>query len=318
MRVPATLLALAIGWTLGMPVDAWSGKTQGINFDGGPSGGVYTTFATGIAELINEKMPSVRVVVEPSAGSVSNLLRVNSGDIDMAIAAASDIDRGKRGLLDEHPSPLTDVKAVSRLYGEYAQLAVLAGSPIKSLADLAGKRVAVGARGSGTLTAARRFFEGVGLWDKIKPQYASYDLAAQDFLSIRVDAVWQMVGYPSKSLKEISKKTPIRLIALGKGAKEAVFFEKHPYYLPGTIPAGTYQGVDHDVATFQDQAIWVVSKDLDPEFVYRALGTLFSAEGLKHMNGVHPIAQQLDVNEGRRAVTIPLHPGARRFWAERE
>lgn len=315
MRTVAHLLTLAC-WLLAAN-GAWAGELRKVTFYGGPAGGVYTRIATGISELLAKDIPEVRVTVVPAAGSVSNLAHVNADQHVMAIALASAIDRERHGDSKAPAPPLANVTAVARLFGEYAHLAVLQQSSVQAPADLAARRVAVGARGSGTLTAAESFFRGVGLWKRILPDYSSYDLAARDFLSGNVHAVWQMIAYPSPSLREISGKAPIRLIPLRAEARASGLYAGNAHFTPGVIPAGTYRGVDYDVPTFQDQAIWVASRDLDPEFVYRALSIVFSPAGLEHLRTVHPATRELVQAEGRRDLPLPLHPGARRYWTGR-
>lgn len=300
-----------------------SGNTRGsedrkVTFDGGPAGGTYLIFAEGLAELLNQRMPSVRIAVNPSGGSITNLIRVDTGKIDMALASASDIELGKNRRLEEYPDAINKVRAVARLFNEYAHLAVLKNSNIRTLADLKGKRVAVGTRGSGTYAAARRFFRSVGLWEEIKPEYASFDLVVKDFLSGQVEAVWQIVGYPSASLEEICRHTSLRLIDLSEAADDSAFYAAHPYYSPGTIPAGAYSCVDAGAETFKDQAVWVASKKVKDEIVFEALTHLFSAEGLEQMKKVHPAARDLDPDGAARDLAIPFHPGARRYWQSRK
>ena len=314
----ATLLTLLLLWTVWLSGTARGEEIRELSFDGGPAGGTYLVFAEGLAELLNRKMPAVRITVNPSGGSITNLIRLDTGKIDMALASASDIELGKKGRLKEYPDSLTGVRAVARLYDEYAHLAVLKDSSIRTLADLKGKRVAVGSRGSGTFAAARRFFRSVGMWEEIKPEYASFDLVVKDFLSGQVEAVWQIVGYPSASLKEICRHTSLRLIDLSKAADGSDFYTEHPYYSPGTIPAGAYSCVDAEAETFRDQAVWVASKKVKDKIVFEALSHLFSAGGLKEMKSVHPASRDLKPGEAARELAIPFHPGAKRYWESRQ
>jgi TRAP transporter TAXI family solute receptor len=314
----ATLLTLLLLWTAWLPGSARGAETKEVSFDGGPAGGTYLVFAEGLAELLNRKMPAVRITVNPSGGSIANLIRLDTGKIDMALASASDIELGKNGRLKEYSVSFKGVRAVARLFDEYAHLAVLENSSIRTLADLKGKRVAVGTRGSGTFAAARRFFRSVGMWEEIKPEYASFDLVVKDFLSGQVEAVWQIDGYPSASLKEICRHTSLRLIDLSKAADGSDFYSEHPYYSPGTIPAGAYSCVDAEAETFRDQAVWVASKKVKDQIVFEALSHIFSAEGLKEMQNVHPTGRELDPDKAARDLAIPFHPGAKRYWESQQ
>lgn len=291
-------------------------KMREMTFGGGPAGGVFTLVARGMADLFHREIPSTQLVVNPSGGSPFNLARIDSGKLDMGIAYSGDIERGKLGLLMKHSKPLSSVRAIARLYGAQAHLVVLKRSRIRTLADLNGARVAIGLPGSGTAALAQHFLEHLGLWDKIEPEYASYDLVEHDFISEEIHAVWELVGHPAKSLERISRKIPIRLIELGGEARGSGFLERNPVYSPSTIPAGTYQGVDYAVETFEDQAIWVAANGVNEDFIYQALSSLFSPKGLEHMKRVHHVGLEMRVNEVRKGVTIPFHPGAVRFWKQ--
>lgn len=310
----AILLTLLLFWTVCLSGVARGSEDRKLTFDGGPAGGTYLIFAEGLADLLNQRMPSVRITVNPSGGSIANLIRVNTGKIDMALVSDSDIELGKKGRLEEYSIPLKRVRAVARLFDEHAHLAVLKNSRIRTLADLKGKRVAVGTRGSGTQAAAQRFFRSVGMWEQIKPEYASFDLVVNDFLSGQVEAVWQMVGYPSASLEEICRHTSLRLIDLNEAAESSDFYAAHPYYSSGTIPEGAYSCVDAGTETFRDQAVWVASKKVKDDIVFEALSHLFSARGLEQMKKVHPVAQDLKPDKAAEDLAIPFHPGAKRYW----
>jgi len=310
----AILLTLFLLWTPSRAGNARGSEIRELSFDGGPAGGTYLVFAQGLAELLNRRMPSVRITVQPSGGSIANLIRVDTGKIDMALACSSDIELGEKGRLKEYSVPLTGVMAVAPLFFEDAHLAVLGNSGIRTLEDLKGKRVAVGTRGSGTYAAARRFFRSVGLWDEIEPEYASFDLVTQDFLGGQVDAVWQMVGSPSASLEEICRHASLRLIDLDQAAGSSHFYAEHPYYSSGKIPAGTYSCVEGETRTFRDQAVWVASKKVKDQIIFESLMHLFSPEGLKEMKKVHPAARTLNADKAHRDLPIPFHPGAKRYW----
>lgn len=312
-----TRLGFSLFLALGLILGGCREPRERVIFEGGPEGGTFYIFAGGMAKLFEDAIPGTRITVQRSGGSVYNLLRVESGSSGMAIVYANDALAGARGELPNYPRPLFSVLGVARLYGGSAHLAVPRDSPCTSPFQLKGKRVGVGYSGSATALSAEKFFRSLGMWESIIPDFSSYDLAATDFKDGRLDALWQMVGFPSLSLTKINRETPIRLLDLGEAAREAGFFQKHPAYTPAIIPAGTYRGLDYPVETFQDQALWVASAGVDEEFVYRALTVLFSEGGMRNLKKVHPIAGDLSMAEGGRIGVLPLHPGAARFWSER-
>lgn len=285
---------------------------------GGPRGGTFQTVATGLAELINREMPEVRVRVERTGGSVANLTSVDRGKMPMALVFAGDAYLASEGLLHRGQPAAENVRALARLYGAAAQLVVPKDSPIQTPHDLKRRRIAIGSPGSGAALSARRFFRSLGIWEEIIPIYVGYALGMEELSRRSVEAVWFEGGFPSVYLQEVSRKTPIRLIALFDAAVVSGFFQAFPFYAVARVPAGTYHGQEEDVLTFQDAAVWVANAQVDEDFVYRALKLLFSEQGLAKMRSVHPVGSDLDMEKGLMGVKFPLHSGAERFWREME
>lgn len=311
------LLSITLLLTFGLCAGGCRETHDAVSFGGGPAGGTFYVAAKGMAELIEEEIPGTVIEVTHSGGSVYNLGRVDAGQAGMAIVYAGDALEGREGRLSVFPRPLSRVMGVARLYGGSAHLAVLKRSTITSPYQLKGLRVGVGYPGSATAISAEKFFRSLGLWESIFPDYHSYDLAAREFKRGRIAALWQMVGPPSASLADINRSMPIRLLDLGQVVQESSFYQQNPY-APCRIPGGTYSGIDDPVETFCDQAIWVASSELDERFIYRAITLLFSEEGMNRLKKVHPALGELSLEEGGRLGDLPLHPGAERFWRERE
>ena len=147
-------------------------------FSGGPEGGTFQYFSNGIASRLTRTQPGIEVTNTPSAGSVENIRRVNAGETDFGIAYSGDIYLARKGSLAGDVNKYSNVYAAAFLYGAPAHLVVLDGSGINSVADLAGKRVAVGGKGSGAAAAAERYFSAIGLWNKMSVEYIGYSQAA--------------------------------------------------------------------------------------------------------------------------------------------
>lgn len=287
-----------------------------MTIEGGPAGGTFHVIAGGMAKLFEDAIPGTRIAVGHSGGSVYNLTRVDSSSAGMAIVYASDALAGMEGKLSAYPRPTSQVLVVARLYGGNAHLSVPRSSAITSPFQLRGQRVGVGYPGSATAISAENYFRSIGIWETLVPDYVSYDMAADDFKSGRIAALWQMVGCPSASLARINRDIPIRLLDLGEAAREAGFFTQYPAYSPSVIAPGTYSGIDYSVETFQDQALWVASAKVDEKFIYEALSVLFSEDGRTFLKKVHPAAAELSLTEGHQTGSLRLHPGAARFWSE--
>jgi len=286
-------------------------------FGGGPTGGTFQYFSNGIAILLSKNIPDLEVSSEGTGGSAENLKRLNAGDIDYGIVYSGDMWLGAKGMLPNDPKEYTKVRPMSYMYGAPAQLVTLKGSGITAAKELAGKKVAVGNAGSGAALSAQRFFETLGIWDKMEPQFLGYSAAASALGDKKIDAFWVLVGYPNASIIEASTTNDIVLLDIAGAAKAAGFFEKYPFYSQATLPAGTYKGQDQEVKTFSDSALWATQVGVSADDVYQALKVVFSAEGLDHMVKAHKAAKEMTVENGIDGVPLPLHKGADKFWTEK-
>ena len=288
-----------------------------LAFSGGPEGGTFQYFSNGIATRLSKNIDNLEVSNMASAGSLENLRRVNSGDADFGIVYSGDTYLGRNGKLTQDTREYKKVLAMAYLYGAPAHLIVKADSGINKVADLEGKRVAVGGPGSGAAGAAQRYFTTLGLWDKMKVEFLGYSKAASALGDNLIDAMWVFAGYPNSSVIQAAASNKIKLLNLVEAGENAGFFEEYPFYTKLTIPANTYSGVDYDTASFQDSALWVAGEHVNPDIVYKALADIYSKEGLSYMVKVKSTAKAMSVEGGLNGIVTPVHPGAQKFWEEK-
>jgi TRAP transporter TAXI family solute receptor len=275
-----------------------------LAFSGGPEGGTFQYFSNGIATRLSKNIDNLEVSNMASAGSLENLRRVNSGDADFGIVYSGDTYLGRNGKLTQDTREYKNVKAMAYLYGAPAHLIVKADSGINEVADLEGKRVAVGGPGSGAAGAAQRYFTSLGLWDKMKVEFIGYSKAAA------------ALG-DNSSVIQAAASNKIKILDVVTAGREAGFFEDYPFYTQLIIPAGTYSGVNDDVQSFQDSALWVAGDHVKDDFVYKALADIYSKEGLGYMVKVKSTAKAMSVEGGLDGIVTPVHPGAAKFWEEK-
>ncbi len=287
-----------------------------LAFGGGPTGGTFNYFANGIAIYLSKALPNVEISSEGSGGSGENLKRLHAGQVDFGIVYSGDAYLGRVGQLPNDTNEYVNVRTLGYLYGAPAQLVVRADAGIASAKDLAGKRVAVGNAGSGAALSAERFFRHMGLWDNISPQFLGYSPAASAFKDRKIDAFWVLVGYPNASIIEAATQDDIALVNLNQDAEESGFYNEYPFYAKVVIPAETYRGQTEAVTTFQDSTFWCANDKVDAEVVYESLKNIYSPEGLKHMVTAHSAAREMSIQNGLTGASVPLHPGAFKFWTE--
>jgi len=312
MKKLSLLLSLLLAMATLLPVTAMA--KERLAFSGGPEGGTFQYFSNGISTRMSKNMADVEVSNMASAGSVENLRRVDSGDADFGISYSGDLFLASKGKLPKDPKNYVNVQAIAYLYGAPAHLVVLADSGINKVADLAGKKVGVGGAGSGAAASAQRYFEKLGLWDKMEPTFIGYNEAVAAMGDKLLDAVWVFAGFPNSSVIQAAASNKIKLLDTVTPGKAAGFFDEYPFYAEVTIPAGTYSGIDTPTTTFQDSALWVAGKHVKADLVFNALSDIFSDEGLAYMVKVKKTAKEMSVPDGLKGIVTPIHAGAAKFW----
>lgn len=312
-----SILAASLCMTLAMAITPVSAKER-IVFGGGPAGGTFQVVANAIQVYKPVKaIKEFTVKAQSSAGSVENLRKVNSGRSDFGVVYSGHVYLGRNGLMKNDTKKYDKVMAVSFLYGAPAQLVVRKGSGIKSVKDLAGKRVGVGNAGSGAYANCEMFFTHMGVWDKIKRNAMGYNDAAAAFGNNQLDAFWLFTAFPSGAVIMAAQTNDIELVDVDADATSSGFYDKYPYFGKLSVPAGTYKGVDKDTPAFQDSALWVANADVSDDVVYKLLSVIYTDEGLAHMVAQKKTFKAMSVAKGADGIVTPMHPGAIKFWKEK-
>ncbi len=306
----------ALSLVLALPSVSHAAKR--IVFGGGPAGGTFQVVANAVQVYGPVKdIKEFRVKAQSSAGSVENLRKVNKGKSHFGVVYSGHVYLGRHGKLKNDTKKYEDVLAVSYLYGAPAQLVTSKDSGIKSVKDLAGKKVGVGNAGSGAFANCELFFSHMGVWDKIERNAMGYNDAAAAFGNNQLDAFWLFTAFPSGAVIMAAQTNDIALVNLDKDAEESGFFKEYPYFSKLTVPAGTYKGVDEDSPSFQDSALWVANAKVPDDVVYKMLSTIYTEEGLAHMRQQKKTFKEMAIETGINGIVTPLHPGAEKFWKEK-
>ncbi|MEA1949089.1 MAG: TAXI family TRAP transporter solute-binding subunit [Thermodesulfobacteriota bacterium] len=303
--------------TFGFSADSFA-KTR-IIFGGGPAGGTFQVVANAIQvyKPIKDLKKEISVKAQTSAGSVENLRKTNAGRQQMSVVYSGHIWLGRNGQMKNDTRKYENVLAVAWLYGAPAQLVVKAGSGIKSVKDLAGKKVGVGNAGSGAFANCELFFSHMGIWDKIERNAMGYNDAAAAFGNNQLDAFWLFTAFPSGAVIMAAQTNDIALLNLDADAEASGFYKKYPYFSKLSVPAKTYKGVDYDSPSFQDSALWVANAKVPADVVYKLLSIIYTDEGLKHMVSQKKTFKHMSLQTGGTNIVTPFHPGAEKFWKEK-
>jgi len=289
-----------------------------VIFGGGPAGGTFQVVANAIQTYKPVKaVKDFTIKAMTSAGSTENLRKTDAGKMQFSTVYSGAVWQGRNGLLPKDTKKYTNVLAVAYLYGAPAQLVVKKGSGINSVKDLVGKKVGVGNAGSGAFANCEQFFKFMGIWDKIERNAMGYNDAAAAFGNNQLDAFWLFTAFPSGAVIMAAQTNDIKMLDVYDEAKAAGYFDKYGYFAPLKIPAGTYRGVDSDVGSFQDSALWVANSKVPDDVVYTLLSLIFTDEGLAHMVSQKKTFKEMSMEKGVKGIVTPLHPGAEKFWREK-
>jgi len=312
-----TTIAVIAALTLVLSFGAGALAKERVIFGGGPAGGTFQVVANAIQVYDPVKeMEDISVKAQTSAGSVENLRKTDAGKQQMSVVYSGHVWLGREGKMKNDTKKYENVLAVAWLYGAPAQLVVKKDSGIKSVKDLAGKKVGVGNAGSGAFANCELFFTHMGVWDKIERNAMGYNDAAAAFGNNQLDAFWLFTAFPSGAVIMAAQTNDIAMIDLEADAEASGFFEGYPYFGKLAVPAGTYKGVDVDVPSFQDSALWVAHKDVPDDVVYKLLSAIYTEEGLAHMIAQKKTFKNMSLATGATNIVTPFHPGAEKFWKE--
>ena len=291
-------------------------QTYTIKIYTGGTGGTYYPLGTKLAELLNKYSDGlIQATAVTSGASVANAQALAAGDAQVIFIQNDIAYYAYKGLYMFKDNPVENIRGIATLYPETIQIVVRADSGIKTLNDLAGKKVAIGAQGSGTAVNAEQILKAAGLWDKITPVYADFKQAAQQLKLGQVDAAFLTAGTPTSAVVELAATTPVNLVEIPDEILNKLHEEGYKFYVRVIVPKDTYNGMTSDVKTLAVKAMLACDKNLPDEVVYTITKILF--EHLDELKQAHKKAEMISLNKALDGMSIPLHPGAEKYYKEK-
>ncbi len=262
-------------------------------------------------------VPGLIALAQVSNGSVANVETVSAQGVEAALAQADVIYWAYTGTgRFARRKALTELRAVANLYPGSLHVVTRADAGIQRIEDLRGRRVALDEPGSGTLATAELILSSVNISkDDIHPLYIKHNHAGPMLAQDQLDAFFFVAGYPTRSVLEASSKVPISLVPLSPSTVDRLIGER-PYFTSGTIPAGTYPGLDRAVSTVNIGTQFIVHADLAEEVVYAITAAMWSDYTRQLLEQGHSKGAQIRFETALQGIAIPLHPGAARFYRE--
>jgi TRAP transporter TAXI family solute receptor len=227
----------------------------------GGTAGTYYPLGAGMADIWNKNIKDMNAMVQSTGASVANINLLKNNEVDL-IFVQNDVAFYAYKGVELFKEPFPQLRGLATLYPETVQIVALADRGINSVYDLKGKRVAVGAAGSGTEVNARQILAAAGItYNDIKVQYLSFAEAANNLKDGNIDAAFVTAGHPTAAIVDLAA---VRKIVLVPVAEEIIasLQKDYPFYVKIVVPAGTYKGVDADVVTVAVKAMLAVRAEM--------------------------------------------------------
>jgi len=291
-------------------------QQKGLSIATGGTGGVYYVLGGGVANMLTKNLPNVKVTAESTAASVDNAKLVDARKADLSFIAgdvAYDAYMGAGKFKKKIP-----LRNLLVPYSDFIQFVAAEGAGINSVKDLRGKRVSIGAPGSGTEVKGMRILEAVGIDPEkdIRRDRLSVAESAGAMKDRKIDAFNWAGGLPTAAIMDLAATPGIRIKILDLGEIVSKLREKYgPVYFGGVIPKGTYLGMQSDVQTACVANVFCCHEKLDEELAYQITKLIF--EKKSDLVLVHKEAAHITLQDAVVGSPIPYHPGAIRFYKEK-
>ena len=283
------------------------------SFTTGGDQGTYYGFGGVLAQKVSEKT-STKVTAITSGGSKANIEALEMGDAQLGFSQSDVLSYGYTGArLFEETGAVTSISTVAALYMEQVQIVTL-NPEIKSVADLAGKSVSIGAAGSGVYFNAIDVLGAYGLTeDDIKPTYQSFADSAEALQDGQIDAAFIVAGAPTTAVTDLATTKAVNLVSLDD-EHVAKLLDSSPYYTKCVISKDTYNTAE-DVTTVGVGAVMLVRNDVSEDAVYAICADIF--DNAASLTSSHAKYGEVNLEYGSSITSVPYHPGAAKYFAEK-
>ena len=306
-------LGLCLGAAL-VSVTANAQQQQFVNILTGGQSGVYYPLGVALSQVYAKSIPNVRATAQVTKASAENLNLLQAGRGELALALADSVSDAWKGDAEAgFPKKLDKLRGLSGTYSNYIQIVANADSGIKTLADLKGKRISVGAAKSGTELNARAIFKAAGLSyaDLAKVEYLPFGESVELIKNRQLDATLQSAGLGVASIRDLA--TSVKIVVVPVPA-DMVAKVGDAAYQAAVIPANTYSGQLQDIPTAAIPNFLVTHSGVSDDLAYQMARQMY--ENIDTLYAAHNAAKAIKRENAIKGMPIPLHPGAERYYRE--
>ncbi|MGV8982337.1 TAXI family TRAP transporter solute-binding subunit [Clostridium sp.] len=285
-----------------------------VNIGTGGTAGTYFPLGGAFAEIWNNSIDGINATSQSTGASVANINLLKDKKIEVAIVqndVAWYTENGKEMFKD---AKYADIRGLVTLYSEPLQI-ITTDPSIKTIMDLKGKRIAVGAIGSGVEANARQIIAAAGLdFDKdIQAKFLSFSEASSGLKDKQVDVAFLTAGIPTAALQDLGAQNAITVIPVDGAIAEKLMAD-YKFFTKFTIPANTYNGQTKDVQTLTVRAMLVVNADLDEDLAYKMVKTIYDNQA--RIIAAHNVGKSITKETALDGMSVTLHPGAAKYFKE--
>ncbi|WP_407150370.1 TAXI family TRAP transporter solute-binding subunit [Bradyrhizobium sp. ORS 86] len=287
---------------------------QFINVLTGGTSGVYYPLGVAMAKIYGDKIPNVKAQVQATKASVENLVLLQQGRGEIAFTLGDSLKAAWEGDAEAgFKNKLDKLRTIGAIYPNYIQIVATGESGIKTLADLKGKSLSVGAPKSGTELNSRAILAAAGMSykDLGKVEYLPFAESVDLMKNRQLNATLQSAGLGVASLKDLSTSTDITVVAVPKETVDKI----GPPFVSVIIPANTYTGQDKDVPSAAVVNYLVTSSAVSDELAYQMTKLVY--ESLPELGNAHAAGKEIKLETAASGSPVPLHPGAIRYYKEK-
>ena len=308
------MIALTLALILALSLAACGGGASKMTMGTGGTSGTYYAYGGVLGQYIKDKA-GIEVVVVSTDGSKANIQSIAAGDYQLGTVQSDVLAYAWEGTRSfESEGKIDSFRVVAGLYAEAVQLITM-DPEIKSVADLKGKSVSIGAPGSGVYFNAVDVLAAAGLTENdINAQYQSFADSTDALKDGKIDAAFIVAGPPTPAITELCTTNNAYLVPIDGEIADKLIADC-PFYTVHTIPAGTYAGQDADVQTVTVKATLIVSADASEDDVYNLTKAIFdNAAAIAAENAK---GNELSIENATSGMAAPFHAGAAKYFAEK-
>lgn len=303
--------AILTGCGGGASGGASGGEKQFLNIATGGTSGTYYPLGGALAELLNNNIKGMNASAQATGAAVANINMLKDGSVDLAFVQNDIAYYAENGTEMFKDNKVDTIRGIAALYPETIQFVTTADTGITSVSQLKGKRVAVGASGSGAEANARQILAAYGItYDDIEPQYLSFGEAVDALKDGNVDAGVVVAGFPTAAIQDLSANKSAVVLDID-AATAAKLKEQYPYYNAITIPAGTYPGQETDVNTICVKCILIGTDKLSDDMGGEIAKILYS--NLDRMTAAHAVGKYITKDTALEGMSIKMNAGAEKY-----